>query len=339
MSCHIVLEYDELRILNDLGHEVTVIGGYIEPKTPHVSTRPPLNINHDKYIVDKVHKFHTDNMNKGVDLDMCSKILTKEFVDYFDCIIVIHRLDWIELNWDLFKHKNVILRTIGQNTKNEELKLKSYIDKGVKVLRYSPKEREIEGYAGESGLIRFLKYESDFLPRNKSVKRTLTFCQSIHERGKFCFYDDITSLTNLDQLKYELYGIGNVKSKYIYGEISYDEQLMKLMTYGSYLYTGTYPAHYTLNFIEAMMSGIPIVTFGRKWFKKYFNDYLPEVHDILDKISLIHYYEKDERIIYMLNELNNDDQLNKEISDKQREVANNLFSAEKNIYKWKEFLE
>ncbi len=88
-----------------------------------------------------------------------------------------------------------------------------------------------------------------------------------------------------------------------------------------------------------MMSGIPSVTFGRKWFKKYFNDYLPEVHDILDKISLIHYYEKDERIIYMLNELNNDDQLNKEISDKQREVANNLFSAEKNIYKWKEFLE
>jgi len=34
LSCHAVLEYDELRILNDLGYDVTSVGGYINPKSP-----------------------------------------------------------------------------------------------------------------------------------------------------------------------------------------------------------------------------------------------------------------------------------------------------------------
>ena len=56
LSCHLVLEYDELRILTELGHDVTVIGGYIDPRNPHVDTRPALNIESNEQRRNKIHE-------------------------------------------------------------------------------------------------------------------------------------------------------------------------------------------------------------------------------------------------------------------------------------------
>ena len=44
LSCHSVLEYDEIRILSDLGYDVFSIGAYITPSIPHVDMRPSINI-------------------------------------------------------------------------------------------------------------------------------------------------------------------------------------------------------------------------------------------------------------------------------------------------------
>jgi hypothetical protein len=38
---HSIEEYDQLRLLHSLGHEVASIGGYIDPANPHVDIRPP----------------------------------------------------------------------------------------------------------------------------------------------------------------------------------------------------------------------------------------------------------------------------------------------------------
>lgn len=84
MSCHIVLEYDELRILNDLGYDVTVIGGYIDPKNPHVDTRPPLIINSNEERRQKIHNLYNINLNKGIAIENCATTLTKDVVDDYD---------------------------------------------------------------------------------------------------------------------------------------------------------------------------------------------------------------------------------------------------------------
>ena len=336
LSCHIVLEYDELRILNQLGHDVTVIGGYIDPRTPHVDTRPPLNIIPNQDRVDKIHKLHSDNMNLGIAPENCSNTLTKEVVDDYDVIYIMHRIDWVEKNWEIIKNKIVIIRTIGQNLENDELKIQEYTKKGLKVLRYSPKERELKNYAGENGLIRFLKYETDFKPRNIINDTVISFGQSVKMRGNSCGSSLMEKLSK--EISFKLYGPNNQECGFSGGRISYDEQLNELATNACYFYTGTFPAQYTLNFIEALMSGIPIVSIGKNLSQKLVRNYPFEVPYLLDEIN--GFYGDD--IIDIKNKLQlliDYKKLNEDVSLKQKELAKKLFSVEHNINLWKEFLE
>jgi glycosyltransferase involved in cell wall biosynthesis len=335
LSCHVVLEFDELRILNQLGHDVTVIGGYLDPKNPHVNTRPPLNIETNKEREQKIHRLFEYNKNKGIPIENCSNTLTKEVVDDYDCIIVMHKMDWVEKNWDIIKNKIVILRTIGQNLKNNELSIKPYIEKGLKVLRYSPKERELNSYAGEHGLIRFLKYKSDFKERKNEKKCVITFGQNISERKNWCGSSVIETVSK--RLPFKLYGPKNESYLFNGGKLSYDNQLDEYAKNSCYLYTGTFPALYTLNFIEAMLAGIPIVSVGKKLSQTFVEPYPFEVPYILDEING-YYLDDVDSIVNTLNILLEDNDINEQISNNQIELADNLFSVEKNINKWNDFL-
>lgn len=335
MSCHIVLEYDELRILNELGHDVTVIGGYIDPKNPHVDTRPSLDINSNLERREKIDSLYNLNFKKGISAENCSNTLIKDVVDDYDVIYVMHKLDWIEKNWNIIKNKIVVLRTIGQNLDNDEIKIKKYVDLGVKVLRYSPKERDFKNYAGEHGLIRFLKYKSDFKIRENKHDYVISFGQNINQRGNWCGSSIIESVAK--SVPFKLYGPNNEFYSFWEGRLSYEQQLEKYATNACYLYTGTFPAQYTLNFIEALMAGVPIVSIGKELSQKLVQSYPFEVPYILDEING-YYFDETEKIIEKLKELIENKTLNSEISKKQIELATNLFSVEKNIQKWKEFL-
>lgn len=335
LSCHVVLEFDELRILNQLGHDVTVIGGYIDPKNPHVNTRPSLDIESNKEREHKIHKLFEYNKNRGIAIENCSNTLTKEVVDDYDCIIIMHKMDWVEKNWEVIKNKIVILRTIGQNIQNNELSIKPYIAKGLKVLRYSPKERELNSYAGEHGLIRFLKYKSDFKDRILRKDCVITFGQNISERKNWCGSSIIEYVAK--NVPFKLYGPGNELYQFNCGKISYDQQLEEYSTNSCYLYTGTFPAQYTLNFIEALFSGIPIVSIGKKLSQTLVEPYPFEVPFILDEINGF-YFDDVANIVSKLEELMNDKVLNDQISKKQIDLATSLFSVEKNINQWNDFL-
>jgi glycosyltransferase involved in cell wall biosynthesis len=335
LSCHIVLEYDELRILNELGHDVFVIGGYMDPKNPHVNTRPSLNINANQNLIDQFNKMSHNNFLNGYDENKRSRVFTKEFLDNFDCIIVMHIQDWIEWNVELFKNRLVILRTIGQNTNNCELKLIDKVKNGLKILRYSPFERKLKNYAGEHGLIRFLKYKSDFLPRQNNIKQVITFGQSIKDRWKVCGGDYIDEISK--QIPFKLFGPNNNNHPSFGGFLSYSEQLEQLAKNSAYFYTGTFPASYTLNFMEAMLSGIPIVSISHKLSYDLIEEYPLETPSILDIYDRKHFDDmskiKDE--LFLLLE---DNKLNELISQKQIKIANQLFSVEENIFRWKTFL-
>lgn len=336
MPCHIILEYDEVRLLKDLGHEVFSVGGYCDPRKPHNNMRPPLNFDADPMVLSMFYHMCHQNFLKGIPEGDCGKHFTKEFIDNFDCIIVVHRMDWIKLNWDLFKSKLVILRTIGQNTSINEDSLKYCIDKGVKIVRYSPKERQLKNYAGEDIVLRFFKYNSDFKKRDVVNKNAMTFGQSVKFREKFCFGDCMEMVSK--QVPYKLYGPENQLYNFNGGFLSYDEQIQMLSNTSVYFYTGTYPAQYTLNFIEAMLSGIPIVSIGTEITEDFCEPFPFEVPDILSTVYSDLCFNNINQISNRLNELIQNEKLNGIISEKQLKVAYDLFSVERNKFDWNDFL-
>lgn len=335
LSCHIVLEYDELRILNQLGHDVTVIGGYIDPKNPHVDMRPGLDIKSDLIRRYKLNKMYNDNLKKGIPIEECSNTLTSEILSDYDLVIIMHKPDWIEKNWEVLKNKKVVLRTIGQNLENNERFLHPYVKNGLKILRYSPKERELKSYAGEDGLIRFLKYQSDFKPRNLKYNTSISFGQHISSRKNWCGSNIIEHVAS--KVDFKLFGPGNNNYKFFGGRISYEQQLEELSTNSCYLYTGTFPAQYTLGFVEAFLSGIPIVSIGKNLSQKLVGEYPFEVPNILEEVG--GFYDDDiNKIVSKIELLSTDRDLNEKISKNQRKVAFNMFSVEENINLWNSFL-
>lgn len=334
LSCHSILEYDEFRILTDSGHSVFSVGSYLRPKNPHSDLRPAINYNHDEDVLEQFHKMCHANMLNGIQLENHSKIFTPEFLDNFDCVISMHRSDWIIQNWDVLKNKIKIVRTIGQNTECDELILKKYIKEGLHVIRYSPKERNLSGFAGESCLIRFLKYKTDFIPRDCKKESIVTFGQSVYKRRIPCGGDYLEEIAKV--LPLALYGPHNEEYPFSRGCATYNELIEILSTNRVYFNTGTYPAQYTLGFIEAMLSGIPVVSIGNKLAERP-DPYPFEVPDILDRIHST-YRNSISEIIDILSELLNDKKLNDEISIKQQHIANELFAYEHNKDKWNSFL-
>lgn len=336
MSCHDVLEYDELRILNQLGHDVFSIGGYINPKLPHSPIRPSLDISVNQYLFDKWSHYTHLNYQKNINENLCGKILNKDFVDEFDCIIVMHIQDWIDINNEVFKNKRVILRTIGQNLELNELSLNQHRKNNVKVVRYSPKERELNSYAGEDILIRFLKYKSDFKNRNDDLLKTvISFGQNVSERGMYCGSKYIEYIS--EKFDFKLFGPHNQNYKFNGGSISYDEQIEELSKSSAFFYTGTYPAQYTLGFVEAFLSGIPLVSIGESLFYEKIGKYPSEVCNILSKVDSLYSNNIDE-ICKILQRIIDNQKYAKEISEKQIKIADEMFSVEKNINLWRDFL-
>lgn len=337
MSTHAVLEYDEIRLLDDLGYNVTSIGAYITPLKPHVDIRPSLNIKHNIELENKIHHMFNLNKNNGIELNMCSKVLHKDVIDDYDVVIIMEKIEWIELNWELLKNKIVILRTIGQSNETLELKIKKYLDNGIHVIRYSPTEERVKNFAGQSTLIRFLKYQSDF--KNRSITpndKLISIGQDIKNRIDACFGNVIEEVAT--RLNFVLYGTNNENYSFYGGSSSYFELIDILSQSGCYLYTGTYPAPYTLNFIEALMSGIPIISIGQNWYNSKFYDYNSEVPNILN-IHGIDCANNINDIISLYNKYTQDQNYATEISCKQIDIASKMFSVEKNKYKWKEYID
>lgn len=249
LSCHAILEYDELKIFEELGIDYFSLGSYIDPRNPVDQIRPALRGN---------------NVSRWQSKAPQRDKLTAEFLDDFDVIVIMHIPDWIEANWEVLKGRNVIWRTIGQSTASVERRLKPYRDQGLKVVRYSPAEIEIPENIGADATIRFYKDPDEFYLWNGSNKQAVTLAQNMKHRGEFCNYDTFLKLINGFPAK--LYGTHNEESGELSGGfLTYDGIKQMLRDNRVYIYTGTQPASYTLNFIEAMMTGIPMVCLGSKW--------------------------------------------------------------------------
>ena len=278
LSCHSILEYDEVRLFHELGHQVFSPGAYVEPANPgDASLRPSI----PGLVYDPVHleKFHAiGQVYPGQDQ---KDHLSQELVDEFDIVVVMHLPRWIENNWGVLKGKRVIWRTIGQSVASVEQSMQKYRNQGLEIVRYSPQEERIPHFAGQDGLIRFYKDPQDYGNWNGNTERVITFAQHMKQRDSACNYSLFEEATR--PFPRHLFGPGNEGLDWTTGKVPYETLQEEMRNNRVYFYTGTYPASYTLNFMEAWMTGIPIVAIGpEKGNAAWWRDHdLYEIHHLI----------------------------------------------------------
>ena len=202
LSCHSILEFDEISLLTELGHEVFSLGAYSNPST--VGLRPAIpNM-----------KFNPELYNISI---QCSKEnIHPDLVNWADVVILMHNAKmpgqeseqpWLAGNWSTLKNKRTIWRSIGQSLPRVEQELDFYKNQGLQIIRYSSKERTIPSYCGEDTIIRFYKDPEEYKDWNGKKLRIINFTQSLQTRGDHCGYRVFMSAT--DGFKRKVYGPGN----------------------------------------------------------------------------------------------------------------------------------
>src|SRR3569623_1100824 len=138
LSCHEVLEFDELSLLAELGIETFSIGAYLDPARPGgFGLRPPIEgVSPAPEDLAAYHALETSPVDGR-------KCLTRQFVRRFDGVIVMHVPEWIEKNWPIFRGLPVVWRTIGQSNPASEQRMHPFRQAGLKIVRYSPREGQL----------------------------------------------------------------------------------------------------------------------------------------------------------------------------------------------------
>lgn len=324
LDCHSVLAYDEIKLFTEMGHEVFSLGGsYFNTNAPADPKRPEITGPVQQHLMDIVCQCSKDNIHP-------------ELIEWADVIYVMHRDDWIINNWAKMKQKKVIWRTIGQSVPLMEHRLALCRSEGMKIVRYSPKEESIMGYIGHDAVIRFYKDESEFCGWVGNEPSVCTIAQAMKKRGKYCGFDIFNTIT--EGFPRVVYGPGNEDTGCDGGQLSYEDLKTAYRKHRVYFYTGTYPASYTLNFIEALMTGIPIVAIGDSYAN--LAEYIMNAYEIPSIIQngVNGYYSDDpDQLKGWIKMLLEDPVKAKEIGENGRKTAIELFGKQ-NIKKlWEVF--
>jgi hypothetical protein len=326
ISDHSILEYDELQLFTDMGHDVFSCGAYRQPAGHYDLPRPGV----------KGAVYHEDldaiwaaNPNKN-DLD-------QRLIDWADVLIVMHSPNCIVQNWDKIKAKKVVFRSIGQSVPGIERKLKPMRDEGLKIVRYSPKEQNILGYLGSDALIRFYKDPDVYQGWTGESKTVVNFTQSLMGRRLFCHYDEIMPV--IEAYGGRVYGPGNEDlGEFNGGVVPYQRQVELMQESRVMVYGGTWPAPYTLSFIEALMTGTPIVAISKALahLSQYENIDFYEVDELLARVGGI-VCDTVEDLVMQTHRLLNDDEHAANIAKKQRSLAIETFGKAVIQKQWEDF--
>lgn len=322
LSCHSINEYEDIKLFTELGHQVVSHGAYANPRKPGDKSRPPIeNAYYNKELADLV-----STMPKW------GSVIPKKLVDWCDVIYILGIEVWLPSNWDRIKHKHVVFRSIGQSVEHTETVLTRFRRQGLKIVRYSPFERAIPGYVGADAFIRFYKDPEEYKGWNGKVKQVITVAQSMKKRQalKFHIFDKATR-----GFPRKLYGHSNDDVGELWGgSLSYEELKGVYRDNRVFFYTCTFPAPYTMGFMEAWMTGTPIVAIGSELAGFHL-----EVPLLID--NGVNGFTSNNllELRKYTSTLLEDHNLAKAISVQGRKKAIELFGKERIKREWKEFFE
>lgn len=296
---HAIEESQQLRLLTELGHEVVSIGGYINPAHPHDPKRPPLpQVPYFPEVQAAVDALGTADNLGNAQARIPDAIL--EWLGDDGIIIYHHYLDRLYGQWDRIRdwmngspRRRVIWRSVGQSVEHNERAAAPYRKDGLERVAYSPREAFIPGYTGHDALIRFWADPDEYGGWDGEGQYILGFGQhyvqrSLDDAGRLKGRQEWTNYSFFRQategLPTRIVGPG---SEVVGGpgEVTFDALRAELRLARAYLYTGTQPASYTLGLIEAMMTGLPIVSMGGSRFD-IFEPYGRDLFEGLDIVRV-----------------------------------------------------
>jgi hypothetical protein len=345
---HSIESYDQLRLYTELGYEAIDIGGYIDPRAPHDAKRPPVP---DAPFVPEI-KAAIDALGTPDNLGAAQEYIPDAVLEWLgdDGVLIYHH--YLDRLWNQWPHirdwmrgapgRRVVWRTVGQSVEGNELAAQPFRADGLSIIRYSPKERNIPGYAGEDALIRFYKDPDEWNGWVGHTRAVINITQHLRQRDPYTnwqFWDQAVvgrpwnnrpgeppaSATALGPGSEEIGGVG---------ELTLDDMKRWLRSARCYLYTGTQPASYTLGLIEAMMTGIPVVSIGPSWMNVFpYGPDLFEGHEIAGLGT-----DSPEQAREWVQEFLDYPHLAKSQSAFVRERAVNLFGKEAIGRQWAAFL-
>lgn len=350
MGSHAILDHDELKLLTSLGHDVFSLTGYITPSDPHEKKRGPVPEAKDHPEL----KAHVDALNTPDNLGAAKERLPDAILDWAEVIIcAAYEWKWLAPQWSRLRDKRVVWRTIGQSLEPNERLMAPLFEQGLEIVRYSPKERSIPGFAGETTVIRFAKDPAEWQgwtgdwaaletpqgivvgpdrgPEHPLVRRGVpfvtNFTQHLAQRGaatNYTFWQEAAS-----GLPAVPAGPGSEAIDGL-GTLAYEQMQAVLRGARCYLYTGTQPASYTLGLIEALMTGTPTVSIGPAWME---HPDLFEGHELAGMWT-----NEPARANIMLRDLLSSEALSRAVSKAQRAKAIDLFGIEGRMAEWSAFL-
>lgn len=343
MSVHEILEYDELKLFSELGYECYSLGAYTQPGGEEHRKRPALDLPYNPHFIE-------------LSLQYDRRKLHEEQLEGIDVVIVMHEPTFLgfahpheelgEGNWPLFRDfikrgGRVIWRTIGQSIPAVEARLQRYRNAGLEVVRYSPTEQTIAGNIGTDAVVRFYKDPDEFADWTGRRQSIVNFTQSLKSRGAFTGYKLMREV--FQDLPAKVYGPGNEDLGLLAGGlVSYEDQKAILQEARCCFYHGTYPASYTLSFIEALMTGTPVIAVGPKNGNSAFmfpdqNTY--EVPSIINTGVNGFVSDDPDALRSYAQELINNQKRARAISAFGRQTAIELFGKAKIKAEWKAYLE
>lgn len=265
LTSHSIAEFDDLRMLSDLGYAVFSIGAYTNPAEPTDDKRPALpDVPYYPDLARLVDQSREGKGDPGQLIDWAKAEIHPDLVAWSDVIICHHfPVEWIARQWPTLRDHRVIWRTCGQSNPSLETVMAHFREDGLQVVRYSPAEARffapLGTWAGEDAVIRFGKYPADFAPWSGQEAVVVNVTQNLLQRSDHTHWDFWeASTTGLPRMPLGpgsdvIGGPGNVP---------YGVMLHWLSRGRAYLYTGTQPASYTLGLMEAMLAGIPTLSIG-----------------------------------------------------------------------------
>ena len=242
VSVHEVLEYDDLVMLTGLGHKVFSIGRYMQADDAgYLFRQPPERFFQPELLA----------------LLQSEGGLTRTFVSRFDLIVVNHDVNWLINNWNAIHDMPVIYRSIGQSSYGIESKLKEF-GQSIKIVRYSQAEVGLEHFAKTDKVIYFAKDVDDY-PEWIGHGKVLTIHNDFLVRDYACVPNVLQYNKILESIDALLYGQNNNQIANWGGHTDAQNLVTQLRSCSCYLYIWTFAPSYTLNLIEAMLVGAPIV--------------------------------------------------------------------------------
>jgi len=264
-SYHPTLEYNDLKLFTEMGINWFSTGIYANPKNP-LKQLPWMNLNITKEIDDKIlsdfYQLNPSHKQYGI------INLNSDFVNQFDvvlCSFSFPRQDCLDLIYSHCGNVPVCFLTYSQQFAPFELKLQKYQKDGVYLIRGSPRESTIGNYAGHDAIIRCYVDEDIHTDYVGGEKNVLSFSNDFPPRinaPNFNCYRHYYRYIK-PNLPCTLYGNQSEFAGGL-GTVPFDQLVSKYKTCGCYFSIGSPPATVTYNFLEAWMTGTPIVAFGPK---------------------------------------------------------------------------